>query len=121
MVDSPGNRISPVPVEVGRANLHDVRVRWDDRHESLFPARDLRLLCPCAACVSEDTGERILVPTQVPVGVQPLRIEAVGRYAIQVFWSDGHSSGIYSFDYLMENCPCLLCRGSEVGPSKSPY
>jgi DUF971 family protein len=110
---------TPPPKEIGRANEFDVRVVWQDDHVSVFPARDLRLICPCAECVSEDTGERILVPAAVPDDVHPLGIEPVGRYAIQIRWSDGHSTGLYSFDYLRENCPCERCRagGSAAGGS----
>jgi DUF971 family protein len=108
MPNSPSDRTA-APREIGRANEHDVRVTWQDGHDSLYPARDLRLLCPCAGCVSEDTGERILIPGTVPDDVHPLGIEPVGRYAIQVRWSDGHSTGLYSFDYLRDHCPCGRC------------
>lgn len=40
---------------------------------------------------------------------RPLRAELVGRYALQIFWSDGHSTGIYTFPYLREICPCEAC------------
>ena len=46
------------------------------------------------------------------LGVKPLkpeRAELVGRYALQIHWSDRHSTGIYSFDYLRELCPCAEC------------
>jgi DUF971 family protein len=41
--------------------------------------------------------------------LKPLRAELVGRYALQVFWNDGHSSGIYAFDHLRDLCPCAEC------------
>ena len=104
--DDKGKR--PIPIEVGRSGRHDVRLRWEDGHDSLFPARTLRLLCPCAGCISEDTGEPLLNPTTVPDDVHPLVIEPVGRYAMQIRWSDGHITGIYSWDYLRERCPCCL-------------
>jgi ATP-binding protein involved in chromosome partitioning len=59
--------------------------------------RGIRLACECAHCVDEWTGEKQLDPADVPADVHPLRIEPVGRYAIQFEWSDGHSSGIYPF------------------------
>ncbi|MBI3021550.1 MAG: DUF971 domain-containing protein [Candidatus Omnitrophica bacterium] len=94
------------PVEVGRANLHDVRIRWQDGHESVYPARELRLACPCAACIDEVTGAVRIIATSVPQNVVPLKIDLVGRYAISIQWSDGHSTGIYAFDYLRKRCPC---------------
>jgi DUF971 family protein len=36
------------------------------------------------------------------------RIEKVGNYAIQLFWKDGHSHGIYSWDFLRKLCPSLM-------------
>lgn len=89
-----------VPVEIGRANQHDVRIRWNDGHESVYMAHELRLRCGCAGCVSEMTGEEMLDPSSVPADVHPLSISLVGRYAIQIHWSDGHATGIYTFEHL---------------------
>jgi DUF971 family protein len=41
--------------------------------------------------------------------VRPVAIRPVGRYAIQIDWSDGHTTGIYPFDRLRSLCPCPLC------------
>jgi DUF971 family protein len=46
------------------------------------------------------TGVRMLTPEMVPEGVYPLAIEYVGRYALQFRWSDGHSTGLYTFELL---------------------
>jgi len=61
--------------------------------------------------VNEYTGEPILRPADVPDGVYPLRIDYVGRYALGFDWSDGHRTGIYSFQMLREICPCAACQG----------
>ena len=45
----------------------------------------------------------------VPTDTQAINLELVGRYAIQFTWSDGHSTGIYSFETLREICPCPQC------------
>jgi len=100
-----------VPLEIGRANQHDVKIKWQDGHESIYPARELRLACPCAGCVDEVTGKLRLIASSVPQNVHPLRINLVGRYAISVEWSDGHNTGIYAFGYLRERCPC--CRNKR--------
>jgi len=42
-------------------------------------------------------------------GTHPLAIVAVGQYAIRLAWSDGHASGVYSYDYLRRICPCSKC------------
>jgi ATP-binding protein involved in chromosome partitioning len=88
------------PREIGRANEHDVRVTWSDNSETIFPARKLRLACPCAECVEEMTGRVMVRDSDVPQDVHPLSLHAVGRYAIQVDWSDGHNAGIYTWERL---------------------
>ncbi len=37
-------------------------------------------------------------------------VEPVGSYAVRIYWNDGHSSGIYSFDHLRNICPCAECK-----------
>ncbi len=96
---------TPIPAEISRANEYDVRIRWDDGHENVYPARDLRLSCSCAICVSETTGDELLDPRSVPADVHPLSISQVGRYAIHIQWSDGHATGIYTFKRLRELDP----------------
>ncbi|MBI4004413.1 MAG: DUF971 domain-containing protein [Candidatus Omnitrophica bacterium] len=100
----------PIPKEIGRANQHDVKIRWQDGHESIYPARELRLACPCAGCVDEVTGQLRLIASSVPQNVRPLKIDLVGRYAMSIQWSDGHNTGIYAFDRLRKSCPCPTCR-----------
>lgn len=88
------------PIEIGRANEHDILVTWKGGQQTLFPARFLRLACPCASCVEEMTGRKLLDESTVPEDVQPLSIAPVGRYGIQIQWSDGHNTGIYTWDRL---------------------
>jgi len=68
----------------------------------VYDVRALRLACACATCVDEWTGEERLDPAAVPADVRPVSIRRVGRYAIQVAWSDGHDTGIYPFARLRE-------------------
>ena len=100
----------PIPVEIGRANEYDVKIRWQDGHESIYPSRELRLACPCAGCIDEVTGQLRVIATSIPQNVRPLKIELIGRYAISIQWSDGHNTGIYAFDRLRKLCPCRECR-----------
>jgi DUF971 family protein len=103
----------PVPAEIGRANQHDLRVKWQDGHESIYPARQLRLACPCAGCVDETTGAIRVIGTSIPEDVRPLKVEPVGRYALTVHWSDGHHTGIYTFELLRKLCPCCLSNSRQ--------
>lgn len=84
---------------------------WDEMgHVGSFGMRALRLACPCAACVEEMTGRPILDPDSVPLDVHADDLELVGAYGIRIRWSDGHSTGIYTFRGLFEACPCPLCH-----------
>ena len=102
------------PREVTRANQHDVKIIWDDEHESIYPARDLRLACPCAGCVDEMSGQLRLIASSVPPDVHPEAIQPIGRYAISIQWSDGHNTGIYAYELLRKICPCGECRVTSV-------
>ncbi len=106
-----GDDIPVIPREITRAGDHDIRILWKSGHESLYPARYLRLKCPCAVCVDEWTGREILSPQAVTEDVAPSSLELVGRYGLRVRWTDGHSDGIYTFKLLRELCPC--CQTSD--------
>ena len=86
-------------------------IEWDTSgHQGFFPARPLRLACPCAACVEEMTGRPVLDPASVPPDVRPVSLALVGAYGLRITWSDGHGTGIYTFDRLLQSCPCERCQ-----------
>lgn len=93
---------APTPIEIAQRGPRTLAIRWSDGAESLLDVRELRLACGCAVCVDEWSGEERLDPGSVPEDVRPLTIQSVGRYAIQIRWSDGHDSGIYPFRRLRE-------------------
>jgi len=90
------------PTEISQRGPRTLAIRWSDGAESLLDVRTLRLACGCAVCVDEWTGEDRLDPASVPEDVHPVTISPVGRYALQIAWSDGHDSGIYPFARLRE-------------------
>lgn len=77
-----------------------LRIVWGDGVTAEYVPRRLRMMCPCAGCVDELTGVRTLQPGDVSGNVYPTAIHYVGRYALQFVWSDGHSTGLYTFEYL---------------------
>jgi DUF971 family protein len=99
----------PIPNEIRSAD-GTIFIRWSDGHASRYPSRDLRLACRCAACVDEWTHENRIVTGSIPPTVKPTGIEVVGQYALHFTWSDGHNTGIYTYDYLREVCACDECR-----------
>ena len=91
-------RTTPEWIEQG--GPRELAIAWRDGHTSSFDVVDLRRACRCAACVDEWTGRQLLDPGKVSDDVRPVSIEPTGNYAIHIAWSDGHTSGIYTFDFL---------------------
>lgn len=92
-------QITPVGMKQA-GQINGIVIQWQDGEDLEYDFRGLRLACACAACIDENTGEKLLVPSMVPVDVKALTIESVGTYAIRIIWSDGHSTGIYPFELL---------------------
>jgi ATP-binding protein involved in chromosome partitioning len=90
------------PTRIEQSGPRELAITWADGCESRYPVRALRLACACAHCVDEWSGENRLDASAVPADVHPLSIRSVGRYAIQIDWSDGHSTGIYPFRRLRD-------------------
>ncbi len=92
----------PEAIDLGPAG--ELRILWPGGPEVTIPAKVLRDRCPCAGCVEEGTGRKLLDPATIPDDIRPERIDAVGSYAIQIHWLDGHSTGIYSWETLRDAC-----------------
>jgi DUF971 family protein len=91
-----------------------VTITWDDGHMSRYPYAGLRAVCPCAACRGghEFMGQppdRTVVRDTPPGELTLNAIQPVGSYALQFVWSDGHDSGIYTWEFLRAACPCPVC------------
>lgn len=91
-----------VPTAIEQRGPEHLGIRWADGADTEYEVRALRLACACAQCIDEWSGEARLDPASIPEDVHPLKIQSVGRYAIQISWSDGHDSGIYPFRRLRE-------------------
>ena len=85
---------------------NELAIRWEDGTESFISLEKLRRCCPCACCQGEVDilGNLHKSPDKpLPPGAFGLvRFVPVGGYAIQPYWADGHSSGLFSFDYLQK-------------------
>ncbi|MBA3334962.1 MAG: DUF971 domain-containing protein [Acidobacteria bacterium] len=90
------------PIEIVEETNNELLVRWSDGKEDVFHAAYLRKSCPCAGCINEWTGEKILKPDQIVDDLSFSSISIVGRYALNFRFSDGHETGIYSFQYLRD-------------------
>jgi DUF971 family protein len=102
------------PTQIKQKSATELFVKWDDGHESVYTLQYLREECPCASCKGETVLLHSYSPVKLPVltpGMYELKsIQQVGNYAIQVFWGDGHQTGIYSWEYLRGLCPCDQCK-----------
>ncbi len=98
-----------MPSRIKRVNALQTEIAWNDGHVSLYPSWYLRENCPCALCVEELTGRRMIRQGSIPSSLKRNDLELVGNYALRFNWDDGHSTGIYAFDYLRRICPCAQC------------
>ena len=102
MAESFGTAIEPR--EIKHEDDFTLKIAWGDGRECRFRAAQLRRACPCAQCVNEWTGQRVLKPENIDEELQISDLSVVGRYALNFRWSDGHETGIYSFKYLRDLC-----------------
>lgn len=85
-----------------------VTISWMDGTTTRHSVAQLRKACPCAQCNVE--REKIKKPglslrvidssAPTPQEAQILEFSPVGRYALAFLFNDGHSSGIYTYDFL---------------------
>ena len=85
-------------------------IKWDDGVESRLPFSGLRAVCPCVEC--KGGHDAMGTPPDLDImrnppddGVMMEQVQAVGSYALQFLWSDGHDTGIYTWSYLREADP----------------
>ena len=88
------------PAQIIEESDREVSINWSDDSESKYTAAQLRRSCPCASCVNEWTGKKILEDKNVPDDLTFSTISIVGRYALNFQFSDGHDTGIFSFAFL---------------------
>lgn len=113
------------PNAIARESDAFITIQWSDGTKRRYSAERLRAACPCATCREKhkdsspsesDTasgGKKAspLLPVLSLAEAQPLSIQSmqpVGNYAYNIAFSDGHDSGIFTFDFLHE-------LGEEMG------
>ena len=88
------------PTQIIEESEREISIKWSDDAETKYNAADLRRNCPCASCVNEWTGEKILDAAKIPDDLTTDSTSIVGRYALNFHFSDGHETGIYTFQFL---------------------
>jgi DUF971 family protein len=108
-------RKKPAGIKVHVSTGEGVEVAWADGHSSSYTFPYLRDHCPCAMCndereKKEKTGNKPDVFPMFKPKITAKSASAVGNYAIQIEFTDGHATGIFSFDHLRQVCPCEACE-----------
>jgi DUF971 family protein len=111
--------LSTDPEHIAISKSKGIQIDWKDGHHSDYGLVWLRDKCPCASCTGAHGTEPRKPETGTPATPFPmfkpalkmLAVEAVGNYAIRINWSDGHNSGIYSYEHFRSICPCEQCNG----------
>jgi len=115
--------VSAEPEHIAISKSKGIKIDWRDRHHSEYSLAYLRDECPCASCTgahgTEPQKTSYAAPSKDPFPMykpvlRMLNVEQVGAYAMRIDWSDGHSTGIYSFDYLRRICPCPECQSQAA-------
>ena len=100
---------SPAAIDVDRAVA--VTIAWEDGHVSRYALLPLRQACPCAACrVEHREGRAISAPDDISI----VDVKLAGAWGLTPTWSDGHHTGIYSWEDLRASCPCDLCAHHDA-------
>jgi len=114
-------RKKPADVKIHVKTGLGVDITWVDGHTSHYNFSYLREECPCATCNDErgkkEAFKAAAAPGAASFPVLPMfkakpraqSASAVGNYAISISFTDGHSTGIYSYDHLRSICPCEEC------------
>lgn len=92
------------PTRIEPKNSTEFIITWNSGESFALSYFETRFECPCAGCIDEHTGKRILKREMISPTIRPLNVGVVGRYALNIAWSDGHSTGMYHFDRLYELC-----------------
>src|SRR5579863_8104880 len=79
-------------------------IHWDDGSVYELPFKFVRGECPCASCIEEWTGRRLLDLNTISDDIMPTGMSFTGNYALKIGWSDGHATGLYTWDHLADIC-----------------
>jgi DUF971 family protein len=108
-----------VPVNVHLMKLRGLAITWGDGVRTEVGLGVLRRECPCAGCKGErDLLGKVRMPvvtTQHEGPMTAVGAELVGNYGLKIEWADGHSAGIYTFEFLRELGEREGAGGAEGG------
>ncbi len=92
---------TPRPRDVNAdTQRRELVLTWNDGWVQRLSFFFLRTRCRCARCEDERTGARLLDPATVPENISIQDMQLVGNYALRIAWSDGHNTGLYTWQRL---------------------
>jgi DUF971 family protein len=94
---------SPSPLVITKSVPESLTVEWADGSITSLSAAELRRICPCAHCVNEHTGVRMLDPGSIPDDLTQTDVSLVGNYALRVTFAGGHNTGLFTWSLLYES------------------
>ena len=103
-------RILPTNITLNKTEGY-LEIEWSDERVCQYPLSHLREACPCVECRG---GHQFMGEKYEPDDILTLTpkrsyavtdLQMVGNYAIQPWWDDGHSTGIYTWEFLYRLCP----------------
>jgi DUF971 family protein len=120
------DRHTPRPTEI---KLHQksrvLEIAFDDGKRYSLPCEYLRVFSPSAEVRGHGPGQEVLQVGKRNVDIKA--IDPVGTYAVKLVFSDGHDTGLYSWDYLYElgekqesSWKSYLARLEQAGASRDP-
>lgn len=102
--------MSMTPIGISRID-QGIEITWSDGSRRTYSAEALRSACPCALCREKNSAKSTKAesPLSLPVlshaetlTLVVLKMQPVGNYAYNIHFSDGHDSGIYTFELLSQ-------------------
>jgi DUF971 family protein len=102
--------VRPTAITLNKTDSY-LEIRWNDGVTCRYPLGQLREACPCVECRG---GHQFMGSAYDPANLLELKpkrsytitgLDQVGNYALQPSWDDGHTTGIYTWDYLRRLCP----------------
>jgi DUF971 family protein len=98
--------MSAYPTKLERSGANQLLIAWSDGEQRSYSVGELRDACPCATCrekASAPPPSSNMLPVIGMNEARPLAIDGmtpVGNYAYAIRFSDGHDTGIFSFELL---------------------
>ena len=113
------------PVSINKISDNVLTVKWSDDHESIYFADHLRKNCPCAVCEKERSHKNKVNDLKTDAdSITFAGWEMTGRYAVTFQFSDGHKTGIFTYEKLRSLCQCDLCNENVIrlqGPLRQGF